>query len=289
MENNEFNNEEEISLIDLFAVLLHYRKLIIIGTLICTFIFSLKLFVVPAVNKKASKKTVDITYTVKLNNLPATVNSRINDFTVNQAFNFYMTSKQFIASEYKKNPFLDSETKNEMSDLDFNLFIEHLLKDKKYEVKTTPISTVREIHMIVPMANITVADSFVKSILQQAEATMQEVAMPAIQTVKLNTEKSLQQVNSSYTTINDAGSVINLQRTLDDIQTFLSNFKCFIELNEQSFAVPVAQGRVKSLVIVFFASAFVFVFIAFLLNALKNIKNDPQAYGKLKDAWKEGR
>ena len=41
MENqieNNTNNEDEISLIDLFAVLIRYRKLIVIGTLVVSFL-----------------------------------------------------------------------------------------------------------------------------------------------------------------------------------------------------------------------------------------------------------
>ena len=49
------------------------------------------------------------------------------------------------------------------------------------------------------------------------------------------------------------------------------------------------MGRVKKLIITTFAAFFIFVFIAFFKNAIENIKKDPEASGKIKSAWDEGK
>ena len=63
----------------------------------------------------------------------------------------------------------------------------------------------------------------------------------------------------------------------------------FLRIQGEPFILPVAQGRMMKLVIVAFAAFFVTVFLAFALNAIRNIKADPQASKILSEAWKAGK
>ena len=82
IENNQ-NLDEEISLIDLFAVLLRYRKLIIIGTLVVTFLAGLYLFVLPKLLPDTDKKTSVVVYDIAVNRLPLTVERQLPNATGN--------------------------------------------------------------------------------------------------------------------------------------------------------------------------------------------------------------
>lgn len=72
-EQYENNNEDEISLIDLFAVLVRYRKLVVIGTLAVALAAFAWLFVLPKFVPSLNKKTLTISYALKTERLPASV------------------------------------------------------------------------------------------------------------------------------------------------------------------------------------------------------------------------
>ena len=72
-EQYENNNEDEISLIDLFAVLVRYRKLVVIGTLAVALAAFSWLFVLPKFVPSLNKKTLTISYALKTERLPASV------------------------------------------------------------------------------------------------------------------------------------------------------------------------------------------------------------------------
>ena len=65
MENIEttYNDEEEISLIDLFAVLIRFRKMIVLGTIIVTFLAGLYLFLLPKIIPAFNNKNVSVIVT----------------------------------------------------------------------------------------------------------------------------------------------------------------------------------------------------------------------------------
>lgn len=86
--------------------------------------------------------------------------------------------------------------------------------------------------------------------------------------------------------MNENGIVQNLAV---EIEKYKSTHTNFLELKEAPLVLPEAQGRSKKLIIVCFAAFFVFVFVAFLLNAIENIKADPKASKVISDAWNSGK
>ena len=87
----------------------------------------------------------------------------------------------------------------------------------------------------------------------------------------------------------DISSLQSLQELATDINEFMETFGNFLNLRGEPFVVPEGRGRVKNLIIVFFASFFVFVFVAFLKNAIANIKADPVSNKLISDAWNAGK
>ena len=57
----------------------------------------------------------------------------------------------------------------------------------------------------------------------------------------------------------------------------------------EPFVILEPLGRIKKLIIATFAAFFILVFVAFLKNAIYNIKQDPEASGKIKAAWDSGK
>ena len=71
------NSEDEISLLDLFAVLIRYRKLIVLGTLIVSFLAGLYLFAVPLIFKKANTQKAKVAYTVSVRAIPLSIATKL--------------------------------------------------------------------------------------------------------------------------------------------------------------------------------------------------------------------
>ena len=64
----------------------------------------------------------------------------------------------------------------------------------------------------------------------------------------------------------------------------------FVQLLDDAFVITdPAGGRTIKFIVATFAAFFIFVFIAFLLNAVANIKTDPYASNIIKKAWDEGK
>ena len=94
---------------------------------------------------------------------------------------------------------------------------------------------------------------------------------------------------SLQTGASDISSLQSLQEFATDLQEFIGSFDGFLSLRGEPFVVPEGRGRIKKTVIIFLAAFFVFVFIAFLKNAIENIKADPVSSKLIADAWKAGK
>ena len=129
-------NEEEISLIDLLAVIIKYRKMIIFGTIAAGIIGIAAIFVMPKLFPSFDNKEITATYTVKVTPLPSNISSALAALGINNNFENVLTSSfinlPFIASEYKKFPF----TKKSFTSDGFfsNSIVEEIVKSKKLQI-----------------------------------------------------------------------------------------------------------------------------------------------------------
>ena len=75
-------------------------------------------------------------------------------------------------------------------------------------------------------------------------------------------------------------------KTILQLEYVIKSYDSFVKANDTPYIVPLQQySKLFTIIIVAFASFFLFVFIAFTLNAVKNIKQDPQARQTISDAW----
>ena len=123
MENGQ--NNEEISLVDLLAVMVRYRKLILIGSLVTILLGAVWVFALPKIKEKKNpvqppEKLVYVVYTI---------NSHHNGKNQNVDFSKILPesfkSLPDIANEYKAHPFWGYGFQN---DREFNNFIDGFVK-----------------------------------------------------------------------------------------------------------------------------------------------------------------
>ncbi len=283
------NAEDEISLLDLFAVLIRNRKLIFFGTAIVTFLAIIWLFVIPLVFKKSNKKLAVVTYTVEVQNIPNIISAKLpNRDRISPLYlaTYNCQRQQFLVDHLKDNNIFSEA---EMDPYGFNTFVQQLVKDGKIKVSSSPLGNAYDIILKINIDKVEDAGELIKSIVKDTETSIEDYYTPLLKTLEQNTNNSLEKANSVVTNILDMSTLQNLQDLIVELEEFQQSFTSFLTLRENPFIVPEARGRVKKLVIVFLAAFFVFVFAAFCKNAIANIKADPDSSKLISDAWQAGK
>ena len=284
---NKETQEDEISLLDLFAVLIRYRKLIVFGTLIVSFLAGLYLFVLPMVLKKAGNQSALVSYAVDVRNVPVGISEKLpNNEKITPLYLATYNSERlpFLVDQIKAhNIFSDTE----MTNYEFNSFVQSLIKEKTIQIEASPLGNGYDIKIKVGIDRIDEATELVRSMVRDTEKSVDDYYLPLIETLGKNTTNSLEK--ATYGSTSDSGSVQALRDLAVEIDEFTQSFSGFLSLRDDPFVVPEGRGRVKKLMIIFFATFFVLVFIAFCRNSIANIKADPESNKLITEAWKAGK
>ena len=291
MENEIDNSEDEISILDMLAVLIRHRKLIILGTLIVTFLAGLYLFIFPLFLKKSNTQTAIVTYSVDVRTIPVSIAAKLpnNEKITPLYLATYNTQRlPFLVDQIKANDiFAGSNT--ELTDYEFNSYVQTLLKDGKIKIDSSPLGNGYDIILKVSIEKISEATALVKSIVSSTESSVEDYYLPLIQTLKQNTDNSIEKATLIATSASDMSSLQALQDLSVEIEEFTQSFGGFLSLREEPFVVPEGRGRLKKLIIIFVISLVIFVFAAFCKNVVRNIKADPESNKLITDAWNEGK
>lgn len=284
-------NEEEISLIDLFAVIIKYRKMIIFGTIAAGIIGIAALFVMPKLFPSFNNKEITATYSVKVTPLPRNISSGLAALGINNNFEKTLTSSfinlPFIASEYKKFPFTN---KSFTSDVFFsNSIVEEIVKSKKLQIVPAVKTNYYDVILRMPIEKLDTGTDFVKEIVSIDNESVLTVLAETIPLLESNTKESIDKIEKSTAQVNDLSTIQNLRDLLKDIEMYKEKNINIFELEKEPFVLSIAQGRLKKLIIVVFAAFFLLVFLAFARNAVLNIKADPEASKIISDAWNSGK
>ena len=284
IENNApLAEDDEISLIDLFSVLIKHRFLIITGTAVVAALCIFYLFFFPKINKSADKHAVTIEYTYQINSLPLSLEKELgyNDQkqkVIVSLANYNLTSLTFLAEKIKQyNPF-DADF-SKMTSYQYNRYIQSLTTNKKYQVEISPMQTSLTVKLTVPEKNISLANQLLQDMVNQTNSEIENFLFPKLDAI----EKSASDSSSN------TASAQGLKETQSLIRSFRASYTGFLTSAGEPFILLEPLGRLKKLIIVVFAAFFIFVFIAFLLNAIENIKQDPEASEKIKTAWDGGK
>ena len=294
-EQYENNNEDEISLIDLFAVLVRYRKLVVIGTLAVALAAFAWLFVLPKFVPSLNKKTLTISYALKTECLPSSVAFSVNYDILLTATN-YMNDVRVLADAQREFSIFADE-KKVPSVSAYNKQIQDAIDKEKFVAKRSPIADTIAVTCKIPIEKEDFADDFIKKIAKMASDYIEADLMPEINTLEDNADMILEKYGdlglsekkSSSSSSSSSSSFTNYADISSDIKAFKLKHDMFVQLLDDAFVITDPAGRTIKFIVATFAAFFIFVFTAFLLNAIENIKNDENAVSLIKKAWDEGK
>jgi hypothetical protein len=110
-----------------------------------------------------------------------------------------------------------------------------------------------------------------------------------VQKMKKSKQETYDEIKATFSENSNITDAQILMLTVRQVNEFMDTYKCISERTLEPFVILEPMGRVKKIIIATFAAFFILVFVAFLLNAIENIKNDPEASGKIKTAWDKGK
>ena len=122
--------EDEISLLDLLAVLIRYRKLIVLGTGIITVLAIIWLFIVPVFFKKLAKQNAKVEYTIAARSIPNSIAEKLpkgneKDKAITPLYlATYINNRLPVIVEAVRKHDIFSDSKTEMTKYDINTYVQ---------------------------------------------------------------------------------------------------------------------------------------------------------------------
>lgn len=283
--------EDEISLLDLFAVLIKYRILIIAGTALVFIFTCLKLFILPLFGDNITRG-VSIEYRIAVNQLPLAIEQEISS-EKNLGIVKTMAESQFtdlmsLVEEIKVfNPF-DPKNELKLKGYEYNSYVQNLIKNKTFEAKSAAVRSEIIVKMNVPETDIDNANLFIQNLTAKHNKELEDYFFPIIDSFEKSRRNAYESLINSATA-SGKSDIQTVLLILNSIDEFRAGYTSFLSCNAEPFIIPQPLGRAKRTIIVTFATFFVLVFVAFLLNAIENIKKDPEASELIKNAWDGGK
>lgn len=285
MESSSVQKNQEISFIDLLAVLIRYRVLIILGTLIFTGVAVLYTVILPTFFPSLNTRSITVTYTLETRELPSDVQRILSN---SQASITLLTmsrlqNQSFFAEQYKK---LFKDKKNiPKDDYEYNIMIQQYQKNN-YSVSKGEIPGTLFVTFTIPDTEEyrEKVSSFMEDSIDLINSELKSTIMPQINAMltllkEIDMKENTNQEKNMSTYLQD-------QKNMLQLEYVVKNYDSFVEADDIPYIVPLQQdSKLFTIIIVAFASFFLFVFIAFTLNAVKNIKQNPQARQTISDAW----
>jgi capsular polysaccharide biosynthesis protein len=302
MENTpELQKDDEISLLDLFALLLRYRKLVICITLISVVLAVAGYFFYPSYQyKNAVKKgsfQARALFTIKQQALPfVTVSLEriisdegiILDSMKDSGMDTFQGLSLSDETERSKILFLLNEL---IEDTKNNILI--IVSSLKYKTGTTSASNIQGDNAVVVLfrnKNLELVKSFIQSLFTRSNEKIVNYLRSDLEAIVQNYERLKDisggsQAAQQFLAENFAQYTF-LKNVLDGEETLL------VQIGETVITDEVSQYTLTTLknsykikgVIVVFAGLFIACFIVFLLNAVDNIKKDEEAMKKIRGA-----
>ncbi len=297
MEETTVNSEDEISLIDLFAVLIRYRKFIVIFTLAVMILAGVYLSrpILKAKSAPLKIESVQMKYTLRVENIEAAFvkqGSGFKDNASKTARNYFQNAR-LISRANKKFPSIEENTN--LGESEYIALIESDVKAQKIyvpEAKPTDLPYEFDVILKVKKEKKEDAEKFFSALLEEVNEALFEVYRPQVDFVKNSTYAALDKILLSDSSIALSDSQKDSLKKLieKEFQATLPVVQVADSVDVEDVVESVNKGAIiKKFIIVTFAAIFLSVFIAFALNAWANIKTDEEAYGKLKAAWDAGK
>lgn len=269
------DENEEISLIDLFSVLLKYRKFIVIGSILLIFITSI-VYISYVKYKDKVLNYYDIEFTIPISNKIKYLNNVVNYDLLNDIVVRFKDLGFIAKLNEKYNVFYYDFNKSNFNQLDYNEFINTKVNSGFYQVKLN--STKSSLIINLRSYSVDNAKKFISEYIQNLNSEYRNYFSIEIENRILLLQEIIDNNNANKEIFAEKHELENLNK--DTVTLFIDDFSIFITKN---------NDILPKFIIIIFASFFIFIFIAFLLNAIQNIKSDKEASTKIKNAWEKGK
>lgn len=269
------DENEEISLIDLFSVLLKYRKFIVIGSILLIFITSI-VYISYVKYKDKILNYYDIELTIPISNKIKYLNNVVNYDLLNDTVVRFKDLGYIAKLNEKYNVFYYDFNKSNFNQLDYNEFINTKVNSGFYQVKLN--STKSSLIINLRSYSVDNAKKFISEYIQKLNSEYRNYFSIEIENRILLLQEIIDNNNANKEIFAEKHELENLNK--DTVTLFIDDFSIFITKN---------NDILLKFIIIIFASFFIFIFIAFLLNAIQNIKSDKEASAKIKNAWEKGK
>ena len=283
---NEKNTNDEISLIDLFSVLIRYRKLIILGTIILSILGILGFYLLSG-NKQNSNEVYNVEFIIPFKINKNYINTLIDyDFANDSVLQLKNVST--VANINKEFNMLNYSFDNEpFNQLDYNKYIYEVLENKIYDVKLNP--TKSAILLNVKTNSIEESEKFVGTLVSNLNEQYYNYLLPLVS----NKLEVLNDIFDSRKEYGNFNPIINENELLKEqlaLQTILKNdIEIFDTVQTSLVLLNDKDSKLKVFMLIILGSFCLFIFIAFFLNTVKNIKSNKFAFDKINSAWNSGK
>lgn len=269
------DENEEITLIDLFSVLLKYRKFIVIGSILLIFITSI-VYISYVKYKDKVLNYYDIELTIPISNKIKYLNNVVNYDLLNDTVVRFKDLGYIAKINEKYNVFYYDFNKSNFNQLDYNEFINTKVNSGFYQVKLN--STKSSLIINLRTYSVDNAKKFISEYIQKLNSEYRNYFSIEIENRILLLQEIIDNNNANKEIFAEKHELENLNK--DTVTLFIDDFSIFITKN---------NDILLKFIIIIFASFFIFIFVAFLLNAIQNIKSDKEASAKIKNAWEKGK
>jgi len=305
MENRpELQKDDEISLLDLFALLLRYRKLVICITIISVVLAIAGYFFYPSYQyKNAVKKgsfQARALFTIKQQALPfvtVSLERIISDEGI------ILDSLRDAGMDTFQGLSLSDETERSKILFLLNELIEDsknkiliIVSSTKYKTETSSASYIQDplndnaVVVLFRNKNFELVKSFIQSLFTRSNEKIVNYLRSDLEAIVQNYERLKDisggsQAAQQFLAENFAQYTF-LKNVLDGKETLLVQIGETVITDEVSqYTLTMLKNRYKIIgVVVVFAGIFIACFIVFLLNAVDNIKKDEEAMKKIRGA-----
>jgi uncharacterized protein involved in exopolysaccharide biosynthesis len=278
------SDNDEVSLIDLLAVFVRYRKLLLWLPIVVTLAVGIIVYLPSLITQKAAERTYSAQIRASIDLVPVDIQGYI-DIDMIRALNSDFYSTQFVLGSFSK--IYDSRIENMKSE-DVNAYMQKSILGSKLKGSYDPsigVYTLSFSDSEQDKAALLVSDLWARSIAGIRERIAGKYAI-ALEILK-------QQLD-----IYDAGGKID-SATVMSKATLLSAYKKLLKYQampqspfggDQKVQMISLAGKPKSnkVIISFFGSLLVAVLLAFLLNMASRIRRTPKEMAKLKAAIDDG-
>jgi len=304
--------DDEISLVDLLVVLIRRRRLVIGLPLLAGLLSGIWLFVVPLLmpGEQGSGFNYEISLSAELRMVPSELSQTLNFDSVNNS-RAVLTDINVVGEAYST---VFPESQEERTREQYNSYIRREIVGEELSVShdtSTGLLTLRytsteleasleflELLMAAARTDLRVRldrsiDNARTGLVRDFETRRAQLESAVAFTLRTGAGASdLSETDVARLVVDSAESNITAfaeaQTALQELELLRSDQQFPLgELQEPVvFGDPVSRGRSVRLVVTVFAVFFLAVFLAFVLEYARRVKEDPQESAKIKAAWR---